>query len=193
MKTWGERSAKVKEMSEIDRNFTALYHGLKDLLQDHSRLVAPELPKFEKQAADKNVDLHDAGYFIWCEILDMDSVDRGRILDTVSYFVKSKNFKYDATNDPDNFVFVLAHTTYWLRDNLYEPDAYKYEIKDPEIQKDSNNLNIAKYFDIGVTLIKKGFNFKLSLDGIDNAAIPYARYYLKQCLRRHAYLERKKK
>ena len=111
-----------------------------------------------------------------------------RILDTISYFVKSKNFKYDADNAPEHMVYTLAASTYWLRDSAFIPDAYKYNINSKKISTDYEKLNIAKYYDIGIALIKKGFDFKLSLENTNDVIYPYADFYLKHCLKRNDYL-----
>lgn len=176
--------------TEIDHNYMKIMRGIMDLLKDHDRPVVPELPRFEKEFADKKIELHYSHYFIWRQIITVHGIELDRILDTISYFVKLKNFKYDAKNAPENMVYTLATSTYLLRDSAFNPSAYKYDINSSEIVKDHEKLNIAKYYDIGVTLIKKGFNFGLSLDHIDNATAPYANFYLKQCLKRKAYLNK---
>lgn len=175
---------------EKDDNYIKIMMRIKKVLRDHDLPLDVELPKFEKEFTDKKIELHHSYYFMWSQIITMDGVHRDRILDTISYFVKLKKFKYDDKSAPDSFVYTLAVSTYWLREAIFDPDAYKYNINSAKILKDSEKLDIAKYYDIGTTLIKKGFNFGLSLDHIDNATIPYAKYYLKQCLKRNDYLHK---
>lgn len=127
---------------------------------------------------------------MWRQIIVMASVHLDRILDTISYFVKSKKIIYDADSAPEGLVYTLTTSTYWLRDAIFDPNGYKYNIKNSNTLKNYEKLNIAKYYDIGTTLIKKGFNFNPTLDGTDDVTVPYASFYLQQCLKRQFYFNR---
>jgi hypothetical protein len=177
-------------MPQIDERvdyYSDLHFDIQMLIKDLTRSLPDELPKFEKMFQDKGIKLHEYHYIMWNNILNMDSVPYERILDTISYFVKSKNFQYSPENNPEGFVETLAATTWWLRGAHGMPDAYKYTTK----SKDYEERIVAQYFDIGVTLINKGFNFRIPPeDWGDNIMVGSAAAYLRQCRKRRIYLAR---
>lgn len=165
--------------------YSTLWFELKKLVQNPALPLAEELPKFEKKFSENKINLHD-NYYIWSDIISMDGVGFDRILDTVLYFVKSKHFKYDADNAPDQFVWSIATATYWVRYAIFEPNIYK--MGKPKNYEESI---LIKFRDIGTNLIKKGFNLRIPREQMGDAVyVSYADAYLRQCRKRQVYLHR---
>jgi hypothetical protein len=170
----------------MNDNYNILDFQLRELVKNPDRSLASELPKFGKKFREHNIKLHDNNYYMLSNILSMDGVGFDRILDTVLYFVKSKDFKYDANNRPETFVWSVATATYWMDALIFDPNIY--QIDSPKSYAD---VLLVKFRDIGTTLIEKGFNFNMSRKEMGNAVyVPYAERYLKQCRKRIIYLHK---
>lgn len=167
-------------------NYSILSFELKRLVKDPDRPLDQELPKFKQRFLEQKIELHSNYYLIWSDIMSIDNIGFDRILDTVLYFVKSKRFKYDANNAPDEFVWSIATATYWVRYAIFDPDIYKMRVP-----KNYEQLILIKFRNIGTELIKKGFNFRIPKDKMGNAKyVSYADAYLRQCRKRQIYLHR---
>ena len=117
----------------------------------------------------------------------------GSRLDSIKEIIQRPDFKYEKKSFPEIFTDTLALSSYWLHMELFDERClYKIDLKNLTGEQEDH----LKMLDIGCLLIDKGFPLKFQpRAGAEmNAGIAdYARTFMEQCHKRHAFLKKQKK